>query len=96
MGPKFPKGECNREECENFHGLVIAAELFISGITSLQQDLLMKEGQMLAEKRTLRGRQVYWLIIQHKKSSEGLGVIYNIQDLVAIKWMGDKNLATFY
>ena len=62
----------------------------------LEQEFLTKEAEMLQKQKTIRGRQVYWLIIQFRKTSESLGGIYNLQDLISVKWMGDQNMFTFY
>ena len=55
----------------------------------------MKEAEALDARRTLRGRQLYWMIIQYKKTCERMGSIYNIQDLTKLQWKGDKNIAEF-
>eukprot|EP00969_Alexandrium_andersonii_P237968 10503478-Alexandrium_andersonii.AAC.1 len=48
------------------------------------------------ERRTLRGREVVWMVFDYFKTHKSLQTYYSYQDLIALKWKGDEKLEEFY
>ena len=41
------------------------------------------------------GRQIARLIFENLMTNEDLGMVYNMADLMNLKWLGDEKLETF-
>ena len=51
---------------------------------------------MIAKQTTIKGRQLVHMVLDHLKMNKAMAVIYTFQDLVQVKWMGDKEVQKFY
>ena len=56
----------------------------------LEDERLAKLGQMI------KGRQILWMIHEYHKMDAELGALYDIQDLLSVKFRGDDQLEWFY
>ena len=45
--------------------------------------------------RVLKGREIYWLILQTFKTNPDMGLVYGITHFTHLKWMGDEMMETF-
>ena len=45
--------------------------------------------------RPIAGRQILFMIYHHYKTNEEAGALYDLADLMAVKWQGDGNLESF-
>eukprot|EP00969_Alexandrium_andersonii_P137525 6082509-Alexandrium_andersonii.AAC.1 len=48
------------------------------------------------EDRTLRGREVVWMVIDFFRTHKSLQTFYSYQDLMNVKWKSDDKLEEFY
>ena len=46
-------------------------------------------------KKLVKGRQLLLKVYQEHRTNEALGAVYDIQDFINIKWLGDAKMRTF-
>ena len=66
------------------------------GCPELNRTIQRKENELMEAKgQCLRGRQIMWLILDYFKTNQEMSVVYTVQDLTGLEWLGDKNMHTF-
>ena len=66
------------------------------GCSELDRVLQQKEAVLMDDKgECLRGRQIFWMILDYFKTNRDVSVVYTIQDLTNLEWMGDKHMQSF-
>ena len=46
--------------------------------------------------KVLKGRQVYWMILNTFKTNPNMGVVYGVRDISKVQWLGDDKLETLF
>jgi hypothetical protein len=61
----------------------------------LYDDILLRTRDAVGMGRILKGRQIVWLILDHYKCNSNLELVYTIEHLTGLKWLGDGSMHTF-
>jgi hypothetical protein len=61
----------------------------------LYDDILLRTREAVGHGRILKGRQIVWLILDHYKCNSNLELVYTIEHLTGLKWLGDGSMHTF-
>ena len=63
--------------------------------SALADDIHLKEEAVFNHGGMLAGRQILLMIYDFFKTNRSLDVIYSVEDLTSLQWMGDKDMHTF-
>ena len=64
---------------------------------SLKYDFQVQQSKVFRETgRSLRGRQMVWLVLDFFRTNRSLKTVYAYEDMENIKWLGDNRLEEFY
>ena len=66
-----------------------------SEVRILYDDILLKQREAVEKGKVLKGRQIVWLILDYYKCNANLELVYTIEHLTGLQWMGDKQMHTF-
>jgi hypothetical protein len=54
------------------------------------------ESQLMnAKGAVLKGRQIYWMILNSFRTNPNMGMVYGVRDLSRVRWLGDDRLEAF-
>ena len=54
-----------------------------------------KKQALLAEYKTVKGRQLIHMCLDHLRTNKSMDFLYTFEDLVVIRWLGDEKLGEF-
>ena len=75
---------------------VSLASCIKEGCPELDRVFQRKEAECMREKgRCLKGRQIYFMILDYFRTNSDMSVVYTVQDLTGLEWLGDKNMHSF-
>ena len=76
-------------------GASLSAIIRDSEAQTLIDDLERHASEAMKSGSVVKGRQVYWMINSFFKTNPALGLVYDVTDLGALTWLGDKQVHNF-
>ena len=94
------KATVDFEKLAGSEGFVSLDAKLAAGLLQMAKGALGRKFQVLADQAAaadtfLRGRQLSFVKNAHCKIDEAAGMVYNIQSLVSVKFLGDSKLEQF-
>ncbi len=64
-------------------------------VSQLYAELLEHSRIAFGLNSLVKGRQIYWMILNHHKTSESMEVVIGVDHLTMLGWKGDKQMYNF-
>ena len=61
----------------------------------LSREVIQQEAIAGKKDLVLKGREIFWMILQVFKSNPNMGLVYGVKHFTHLKWNGDDNVETF-
>jgi len=76
-------------------GASLSAAICDSEAHTLIDDLERHASDAMKSGSVIKGRQIYWMMNSFFKANPALGLVYDVTDLGALTWLGDKQVHNF-